>query len=63
MNTVDEIIDKVARELLSGINWWHDVREQDHANLVAMIRDGVDSVYAFIDAIKARTAKTNTTSL
>ena len=54
VNTVDEIIDKVARELLFGINWWHDVREQDHADLVAMVRDVVDRVYAFIDAIKAR---------
>ena len=54
LNTVDEIIDGTARHLLSEINWWHDVREQDYADLVAIMRDGLDRIDACIKAIKQR---------
>jgi len=54
LNSIEDICDKLASEFLGGVNWWHGVTKEDHAQLAALFAEGFERVDVFLEAIKAR---------
>jgi hypothetical protein len=53
-DSTEDICDKLASEWLGGVNWWHGVTTEDHAQLAAIFAESFERAGALVEAIKAR---------